>query len=87
MRKRPYPRPLIENRDDASHIFNEGSDARKQGLPASANPYENAGGTSSMWYQWRSGWIDRHLNWGRDVRGRWRTVPDPPVENADILSM
>lgn len=56
--------------------FNNGCNARIEGLTISTNPHHKRL-CKSLWLQWRLGWLDVHDNWGIDVRGRWeyRRVP------------
>lgn len=61
--------------------FNEGCQARLDGKPASANPYNSCAGTieDSKHCGWHSGWLSVDHDWGRDVGGRWRTKSLPRI--------
>lgn len=56
--------------------FNEGADARLEGLPVSANPYAC---NTPPYYRWRRGYYDVQAFWGNSKLRRWPIWALPPV--------
>lgn len=62
-----------------ARCFGAGCDARLAGKPASANPHRpyHDGG---LWKEWRRGWEDVDLWWGRLAKPWHRVAPLPAVK-------
>jgi len=65
---------VSESTEKLARAFNEGSDARINGVCISENPYEGKQATS-----WVEGWSDVHNHWGTWVKRRCQPTPRPYV--------
>ncbi len=67
---------IMTDSERQAMAFNEGSDARLEGLSLKHNPYH--GDNPRVLAAWREGWCDVHGCWGMLVRGRWlfRKLPE-----------
>ncbi len=54
--------------------FNRGCDARCNGLPLAANPYD-ATHEHTASVAWRDGWLQTNKQWGKEAKWTVRTLP------------
>ena len=64
--------------DEQAVAFNRGVQGRIDGLPLSANPHALDGYRSkgTAFDYWRQGWMDCHLNFGREAKGWVKPLPE-----------
>ena len=65
----------ITGKETISFLFNQGCDARVNGMPQSSCPYEDQGSIC----HWMAGWRHAHDYYGCEVYGRWWFKPLPPI--------
>lgn len=69
--------PSSLNSDQA---FNQGCDARLAAIPLSCCPYSPS---SPQGINWRRGWLDVHISWGKEAKRKgYHVKPLPRLEEA-----